>query len=230
MNFFEHFLVFRCIGCDEALPTGQILCAQCVKEFRAECSSPCKYCHGKHIECGCFGSGRKIPADRVLHLAPYRGKGVTHNMISQCKSTRDKYLMSFMAQLMMTEIERKLSPGASAVLVPMPRSRAAYLKNGFDQSKLIGKGIADALDIDYAEAIMHTGKKRQKLLGYRDRLRNAKDAFVLDESAAELIRGKRVILYDDIITTGASAAACVKLMRDAGAAGVDFVSFARTEK
>lgn len=230
MNFFEHFLVFRCIGCDEALPTGQMLCAECAKVFREECSSPCKYCHGKHIECGCFANGRKSPADRVLHLAPYRGKGVTHNMISCCKSTRDKYLMSFMAQLMSAEIERKLSPGDSTVLVPMPRSQASYLKNGFDQGKTVGKGIADALGIGYAEAIIHTGEKMQKLLGYRDRLRNAKEAFALDEDSAEIIRGKRVLLYDDIITTGASASACVKLMREAGAAGVDFVSFARTEK
>ena len=229
-NLLEHFLVFRCIGCDEALPTGQILCAECTKALHDECNSPCKYCHGKHLECSCFANGRKSPAERVLHIAPYRGKGVTHNMISCCKSTRDKYLMSFMAQLLASEIERKLSPSSSAVLVPMPRSPFSLLKNGFDQSKLIGKSIAEALGIGYVEAIVHTGKKMQKLLGYRERLRNAKEAFALDEDLTELIRDKRVILYDDIITTGASAAACIKLMREAGAVSVDFVSFARTER
>ena len=128
------------------------------------------------------------------------------------------------------EIERKLTPDSSAVLVPMPRSRQALLDNGFDQGKTIGRRIASALGIEYAEAIKHRGSKKQKLLGYRDRLRNTKDAFTLDEKHTETVRGKRVILYDDIITTGASAAVCVKLMREAGATGVDFVSFARTER
>ncbi|MBQ8696354.1 MAG: ComF family protein, partial [Clostridia bacterium] len=173
---------------------------------------------------------RKSPADRVLHLAPYRGRGVTRNMVTCCKSTRDKYLMSYMSTLMAAEIERKLTPDSSAVLVPMPRSRQALLDNGFDQGKTIGRRIASALGIEYAEAIKHRGSKKQKLLGYRDRLRNAKDAFTLDEKHTETVRGKRVILYDDIITTGASAAVCVKLMREAGATGVDFVSFARTER
>jgi len=229
MDLLEHFLVFRCAGCDEALPAGQVLCDRCEEEFRKECNSPCKHCHAKHIECGCFANGRKSPADRILHLSPYRRAGVTHNMIRLCKSTKDKYLTYFISALLASEIERKLSPAPTAVLVPMPRSHAAYIKNGFDQSKTVGKEIASALGIGYCEALINNGKKMQKLLGYRGRLKNAKKAFVLGQNATD-IHGKRVILFDDITTTGASATACIKLLRDAGAVGVDFVSFARTER
>jgi ComF family protein len=137
--------------------------------------------------------------------------------------------MSYMASLVAAEVERRLSPEPDTVLVPIPRSPMAILENGFDQSVMVGEAVAGRLSISFSPAIKHRGKKKQKLLGYQDRLRNAKEAFLLDEKYADSIRGKRVILYDDIITTGASAAACVALLLKNGAVGVDFVSFARTE-
>lgn len=229
-DLINHFLVFRCAGCDEALPAGQVLCPECENEFRKECASPCKHCHAKHIECGCFVNGRKNPADRVLHIAPYRKSGVARSMVTLCKSTRDRHLFSFMATLITAEVERKLTPSSSWILAPVPRSPVAAILNGFDQSKLMGEQIARSLGIEFAPIIKHSGRKTQKFLGYRDRLRNAKAAFSINEKQVDLIRGKRVILYDDIITSGASATACTKLLREAGALSVDFVSFARTER
>lgn len=126
-----------------------------------------------------------------------------------------------MASLVSAEIENRLSPTPETVIVPIPRSRDAILENGFDQSVIVAKAAADSLSIPCLSAIKHCGKKKQKLLGYRDRLHNAKEAFVINEEYADGIRGKRVILYDDIITTGASAAACISLLKKSGATGVD---------
>ena len=118
-------------------------------------------------------------------------------------------------------------PDNNAVAVVCARSGLAT-KFGISLANGIG-----VIDSDYRGelivALINNGKKMQKLLGYRGRLKNAKKAFVLGQNATD-IHGKRVILFDDITTTGASATACIKLLRDAGAVGVDFVSFARTER
>ncbi len=86
--------------------------------------------------------------------------------------------------------------------------------------------------------ISRDGGKEQKRLSPNERKKNANRAFFILPSVREArsgdeehsIRGKNIVLIDDVMTSGASAARCVKLLRDAGAENVIFASVARCEK
>ncbi len=62
--------------------------------------------------------------------------------------------------------------------------------------------------------------------GREERERNVKGAIKMAKSAG-LIEGKRILLVDDVLTTGATLGECVRIMRQSGAAGVDVVTLAR---
>lgn len=229
MKWLHHFLVYRCIGCAQATQPPEILCDSCRMKLKEETSAPCSCCGVPHISCGCFANGRKNPFVHVMHIAPYRRAGVAHNIITGCKRHRDLSLFHFVAQTLACEIPRRISLTEETVIVNIPRSGRARRNYGFDQAEHVAKAIAQSLDIPYLCALKHHGARLQKTLNYRERLKNAEKAFSIKESAAGALRGKHVILYDDVVTTGASALACKKLLDEAGASAVDFVSFAKTD-
>lgn len=229
MKWLRHFIVYRCAGCGDAVGEEQVFCGECARAFHEECASACRKCGSPHTECSCFANGKKSPFDRVLHIAPYRGAGVAHNTVILCKDTEDKTLFSFIAYTVASEISRKVTLTEDTVLIPIPRSPASRLKHGFDQALTVARQAAKELNVPCVEAFTHKRSALQKSLTYRERFRNAGAAFALKEKVAPTLKGKHVILYDDVTTTGATAAACAKLLKSAGVARMDFCSFAKSE-
>ncbi len=226
MRALRHFAVYRCAGCDRALPVSGVLCPDCSERFRREITAPCPICGVPEIECGCFADGKKSPFERVMHLAGYRPFGVAGRMVLLCKDNRDTPLLDFLSALAANEIERRLRPSGDSVIVPLPRSDKARRRAGFDQSAELARRIAGRLGIDYADALEHKGGRIQKKLGYRERMRNAGDAYSVRDEVT--LSGRRVILWDDVVTTGASAAVCGKLLHKAGVTHIDLCTLTRT--
>ena len=105
---------------------------------------------------------------------------------------------------------------SEVVIVNVPRGRRAKTHYGHDQSELICRVLAEICQITYCGCLVRCRKGReQKKLTGAGRFGNVKGAFSLKDDTE--LSGKCVVLFDDVVTTGASMLGCVKLLGAAGA-------------
>jgi ComF family protein len=118
-------------------------------------------------------------------------------------------------------------------LMPLPLSAQRLQSRGFNQAWELARALARrsntqaGMDAGLLLRIRDTAP--QARLGRQARLRNLKDAFVVDPLRVRDIQGRRAVLVDDVMTSGASLFAAAQALRDAGAATVSAMVFARTE-
>lgn len=115
------------------------------------------------------------------------------------------------------------------VIVPVPLHRWRLWRRGFNQSALLGREIAKAM----GAGLLVDGLVRRKAtsmlggLGRAARLRALSGAIAVHPSRAAQIKGKSVLLIDDVLTSGSTSETCVKALKRAGAAKVVVGCFAR---
>ncbi len=127
--------------------------------------------------------------------------------------------------LMMAEKLRRLGVEAD-MIVPVPSGRKSIRKRGFSSAKVIAKRISYRMEIPICEAVRAAKDKvEQKSLSAKGRAENAKKCFFLDEKLS--VAGKRVLLVDDVTTTGSTLSAIAGILKEAGAAEVIACVFAR---
>ena len=124
-------------------------------------------------------------------------------------------------------MSRKLGQAEADVLIPVPSGISSIRKRGFSTADLLAKRISIWLNIPIMNAVCAVrDKKEQKTLSAAARHSNAKKSFYLDGKLS--VRGKRVILIDDVSTTGSTLSAIAELLHNAGAADVQAAVFAKT--
>ncbi len=115
------------------------------------------------------------------------------------------------------------------VVLPMPLARERLAERGFNQAHLLARRIAPRkTDATLLLRVRHA--PAQAALDLKSRLANVKDVFALDPLRAHAARGKRIVLVDDVMTSGASLFAAARLLRQAGAARVAGIVLARTDE
>jgi ComF family protein len=118
-------------------------------------------------------------------------------------------------------------------LVPLPLSAQRLQSRGFNQAWELGKALArlagTAARTDAGLLLRIRDTPPQVRLGREARLRNLKGAFVVDPLRVRDLQGRRVLLVDDVMTSGASLFVAAQALRDAGASAVSAMVFARTE-
>ena len=112
------------------------------------------------------------------------------------------------------------------IMICVPMHVKRKLQRGYNQSELIAKEIAKNLYIDIQINNLKKIKdtEKQSLLNKDKRKQNVKDAFSIKNS--KLIENKKVILFDDIYTTGSTADECSKVLKKAGAAEIAVLTIA----
>jgi len=113
-------------------------------------------------------------------------------------------------------------------LLPMPLTRTRLLERGFNQTRLVAHALQTSkVRDDLLLRILDTPP--QSSLPRAKRLQNVRDAYALEPLKRHLIEGKRIVLMDDVMTSGASLHAAAAALRQAGAAHITALVFARTE-
>ncbi len=122
----------------------------------------------------------------------------------------------------------KLNPEIDLV-IPIPLHPAKRRKRGYNQADYIAKGIAEGLRVNWmADAmvrVVNTDTQTKK--GRKERFSNIKDIYRV--SRGDIIVGKKILLVDDVITTGATIGQCAQLLLEAGCAEVSIAALAAAE-
>jgi len=115
------------------------------------------------------------------------------------------------------------------MLVPVPVHASRRRERGFDQAEDLARACGKALGVQVCTALMRRERTvAQYGLGRRDRAENVGHAFAVRDPAAQAaIRGRWVVLVDDITTTGATLSGCAAALAKAGALATSAVTVAR---
>ena len=155
-------------------------------------------------------------------IAAFQYDGIVRDLIHRLKFSGHAYLASPMADLM----EEALSLcGDIITCVPLHPHRKR--ERGYNQSELIAKRLAGLTGIPYAPLLIKVRNTppQSTMKSRPERLANISGAFHLKDLPD--LRGKNILLVDDVFTTGATTAECSVLLREAGAESVRIITFSK---
>lgn len=207
-----------CLGCWSALHfLGEPCCARCALPFDYET--------GTQVECGrCLA---EPPSYDRLRAA------VAYGEISRKVALKLKYggrpgVAETMARLM----ARHLEAGGQPVLAPVPLHRWRIWRRGYNQSALIASALAPRAGLETRLDLIDRVKSTPPLrgMGPRERKEAVRGAFRIGSRHKAALKGRTIILVDDVYTSGATANACAKALKRAGAARVEMLCWARVVK
>lgn len=121
-------------------------------------------------------------------------------------------------------------PAHPSVVVPVPLHGWRLLRRLYNQAAVLAQFLArDQADLTYApDALIRTrATKSQGHMDAQSRRKNVRNAFAVPESKRDVVKGKNVLLIDDVFTTGATLRECAAALKKAGAARVDALTLAR---
>jgi ComF family protein len=226
----------HCHHCGRSLHEGRarILCGACFRELVAGriAGTLCELC-GLPLA-GEQGSGALCLTCRTerrhfdLARALFAYRGPASSVIRAFKFEGE---FSLGAQFLEAALERGWLPpgiGPAEVVLPVPLHRRRRRERGYDQASLLARVLARRLGTRFvSRALVRTRyTSQQALLPAARRWDNVRGAFAVRAPAS--VRGRRVLLVDDVMTSGTTADECAKVLKRAGAAHIQVLTLART--
>jgi ComF family protein len=217
----------RCPGCGAIVAARDRFCAPCWTSLRflgppwcAACNMPFAYERAAGERCApCLAD----PPDHAGIRAAVAYGAVARTLALRLKYGGRTAYAETAARLMLRHL-----PGDAALLVPVPLHRWRLWRRGFNQAALIGAALARLSGVPHDPHVLVRRRATPTLRGRTPRERRAavSGAFAIAPGRPAL-RGRAIVLVDDVHTTGATADACVAALRRAGAASVTIMAWAR---
>ncbi len=226
----------HCYFCGVSLSSGVCICTACSKSLEiiegvvcARCGSPlspetkpegngCSQCveltflFGRNVSLGIFEGFLR----RLIHLYKFEGRRSLHR---------------FFATSLLTH-RRAYIDGAD-LIVPVPLSPVRYTERGFNQSYLFAKEVARKAHASFIGSALYrrgNAAPQSSVSSQHERVTNLTDHFKVRAGITDSIEGRRILLIDDVLTTGVTASACARVLLEAGAHSVDVLTLARSLK
>lgn len=211
----------RCAGCDRQTMDTEAFCPACEASLLVAIAG-CHRCGDPQAATVCDSCGKCPPPFALARAALIYGGQLAH-AITRLKYEGALHLAPALGALL-CETAQQLAPIDR--VVPVPLHRRQLLSRGFNQAALLAAPVAHALNAPLCTGslrrIRHTA--RQVGLAQRQRQRNVEGAFSAQPAR---VAGCRILLVDDVLTTGATASACSAALLDAGAEQVLVLTLAR---
>lgn len=220
----------RCIICDKP---GRVLCDDCRLQLPyidpllacPRCGSP----HGslQCVDCNTFSLGEvgrnSVPFDRCISVIEHRG--LARNIVTGYKDAGERRLSTDIARMIADVIPRSWVD-ANTVLSFVPADRLARRRRGFDHMALVAEELAKQTGLPCTQLLQKTPVADQRGLTRRERFANMGGS-IRASGHASASAGRRVLLVDDVFTTGATLFAACDALHVAGIRQVLCVTFAR---
>jgi ComF family protein len=224
LDFISLFYPNYCLGCSSALYKGEeILCTRCIRDLpktgdHLDSENP--------IQLRMMG---RLPVQYVMAFLKFRKTGIVQHLLHQLKYGNHPEVgvrlgKIYGKELLDTGFEKKFD-----LIIPVPLHESRKRKRGYNQSACFAEGLSSSLSVPWDESIStrkvstSTQTKKSRV----ERWDNVKDVFNIRET--EKIKGARILLVDDVITTGATLEACGKHLIDAGCSELSMACLAEAQ-
>ena len=225
----------QCVACDAPTESEFGLCGTCWRDTLFIGGLICDTCgtplpgedRGEIIQCDdCMTIARPWTRGRAALIY----KGIGRRLVLSLKHG-DRTDLARPAAIWMTRVAQPLI-NDDTVLVPVPLHWVRLARRRYNQAALLAHALGGMLDRPVCADALLRPRKTKTLDGHNRDARFAvlADAIVPNPKRAGLIKGKSVLLVDDVLTSGATLAACAEAALTAGAVDVSIVTLARVVK
>ncbi len=221
-----------CIACRRSVERGAGLCAACWRSMRF-IERP--YCERSGVPFAQdFGPGLLSP-EAIAHPPVYgRARAVAHyddgpaRRLVHALKYGDRLDLGRPMGAWMARAGVELLADAQ-VIVPVPLHRARLWRRQFNQAAVLAREVSRASGVPWDPMALRRVKPTASQVGMTrpQRMDNVQGAFAVAPDRADAVAGRRVLLVDDVLTTGSTLNAAARALERAGAAGVDVLVFAR---
>ncbi len=221
-----------CAGCGLALESPETcpLCPDCLKSLPRSQPPWCKRCGRSLVYLGtgvevCVDCRKRPPAfDQAISPCPY--EGAIREFLVAFKYQGRFSLAPFLAELLAEAVRERLGSDPADGVVPVPLFPTRLRERTFNQAQILAQALASRLGLPCIGNLLTRQKPTppQTQLRKEERLRNVQGAFEL--KADPRIHSLRILLVDDVFTTGATVNSCAKLLKEGGASRVIVVTVA----
>ena len=210
-----------------ALETVPYMCDNCWNNINFVIQPWCDICGTSEIEGTCAACDTNPPRyGKLRTIALY--EGVLQQTIHLFKFEKRINIAKYLIQLIIDNIPADCNIIEYDYIIPIPIHKKRLIERGFNQSYILSKGISNIFNIEVNLDTLNRSRNTlpQSSLDREKRLINMIGAFGL--SNAEQIRGKKLLVFDDVFTTGATIKEAVDVLWDADPTEVDVLTLART--
>lgn len=228
-NFFKKNVCnseWTCAVCDLEKFNKGVICEECEKKLPYNNEYICAHCGRKTLASTqvCSTCSEVLTAiDRGRSVFTYEGD--IPRLIMGYKYYNNQYLTDFFAEKLSFLYFQNYFNADIITCVPM--TKKAKNDRGYNQSELLARALSERVNVPFVECVVKVkDTKRQAKLKRRERLKNLEGAFKVTKKS--LVNDKKIVIVDDVSTTGSTAQAIAVRLKNAGAIRVYLLSVAST--
>ena len=228
------FITRKCIACSKVISYDRNLpfCEECELFWEQIKEVKCQRCGHEIWYCSCIPINlRKLPCSLTAISVFYSSKSENrvNEIVFTLKRKGFRSVVDFVAEQMKYSLEKLFEINGLNIkeytITYITRKRKGILKYGFDHSRLLAQSLSSKLGIKYERVFDNRGKNEQKTLTKVERLKNAKNSYILRKNID--VQNKKYILVDDVLTSGATLKVCAEILYSYGAENVIFAVYAK---
>lgn len=223
--------VCQLCGQERASAAESFLCASCrasvrfvSRPFCERCGLPFQGAFTDSFECAdCKAQGWSFSSARAAVIA----RDTMLEVIHRYKYQHALWFEPFLAQLLIDRAVSEISPSRWDWIIPVPLHPTKQREREFNQAERLARRLSRATGVPIKTRILRRtlATQTQTRLSRQERLDNMRRAFAARSGVR--LAGERIVLVDDVFTTGATTGACAKVLRAAGAGDVCVWTVAR---
>lgn len=224
-NILEYIFPSFCIQCDRE---GDIVCIDCLSALGTPGVFCCPSCHRINSDGSCcIECKNNTSISRHIAILPMTETSLIHTIIHLYKYQYVEVLERVFEILLQRFVATYPLPLVD-YFIPVPLHRKRFIERGFNQSERIAQIVSRITEIPLLNPLIRTvNTVKQATLDRKGRIENVKDVFVVRSAVVPLLVGKKVIIVDDVYTTGSTINECARALLRSGVSEVSGWSVAR---
>lgn len=216
MSFIDRLLTvltpYECLGCTAE---GDLLCAACIQQLTG-LPERCYRCLLPSPDAlTCPACRPASPLYRVRAGSAY--SDAAKELVARLKFSGARASARLMAARLVSFVD------TDSMIVPVPTATSRVRSRGYDQAKLLGRELSRQARLPYLDCLVRAGQTHQVGASRQQRLRQLSNAFRVGTSGK--VCGRRILLVDDVVTTGATLESAALVLRAAGASRIEAAVF-----
>ncbi len=223
-GLFKSVFPQRCAYCGRVVSVNTFTCDECAAALPRINSEICVSCGREKTECSCNGEKYYSAVAAPFYYEGVVRRGVHHFKFRNWRQHSEAYGIE-----MAKTVKERFADKSFDFILPAPMTKKSLRKRGYNQVEILAETLSQKLGIECRKNVLRKIYETDKQHSMSYLMRKGNLTGVFDVSDPELVKGKRILLCDDISTSGETLNECAKMLWLCGADEVCCICFALTK-